>query len=1022
LENPRPPGKLHTGRAAEIIAKGGVPKAMRMSFLLTIACGLVLAAAGPRAVAEDRPDRPNDAASRVEAGFRGTVRPFLETYCLRCHGPEKPKGEINLGAYATAESVAKDLPHWDLVVEQLDAGTMPPAKAKARPTDKERGAVLDWIAAVRKLEADRHAGDPGPVRARRLSNAEYDNTIRDLAGVDLRPTREFPVDPANEAGFDNSAESLAMSPALVKKYLEAARGVADHLVLTPDGLTFAPHPVLADTDRDKYCVRRIIDFYGRQKTDYADYFLAAWRFRHRAALGKPGATLDDVADEQGLSRKYLATIWATLEGGPAEEVGPIAALRALWQDVPGLEGGRTVQARAACERMRDVVAELRAQLVPEVKNLKGRGGMNSGSQPFVLWKNRQMAANRMRYAGGAPRLKVADLGVEGAAARALDVPEEREDLTRFEATFDRFCRTFPDAFYVSERARIYLDKEDKNNTGRLLSAGFHSMTGYFRDDGPLYELMLDDAGRRELDRLWSEFAYIADTPRRQYSSYLWFERAETGFLKGDKEFDFVRAEDRAAASEAKMGRFAEVYLAKARRVGTSSQAIQAIEDQFRIIAEEIRRVERQRVEAEPRHIEALQRLAERAYRRPLSAEERRGVAEFYRELRDQDGLPHEDAVRDTVVSVLMSPRFLYRVDLPGNAPGTSIRPLSDYDLASRLSYFLWASMPDEELLAHAAAGDLHKPDVLTAQARRMLRDARVRGLAEEFAGNWLDFRRFQEHNSVDRGRFPGFDDTLRRSMFEEPIRYFLDVVQNDRPVTLFLDGKHTFVNAPLARHYGMPAPSGGADAWLRIDDATRYGRGGVLPMAVFLTKNSPGLRTSPVKRGYWVVKRLLGENIPAPPPNVPDLPDDEAKLGELTLRETLARHRADRACAVCHERFDGIGVAFEGYGPVGEARTKDLGGRPVDARAEFPRGGEGTGVAGLHSYLLNTRRAEFVDNLCRKLLAYGLGRTLIPSDDATVEAMRARLDAEGGRFGALVEAIVTSPQFRNKRIEGKPSE
>ncbi|HWE38990.1 MAG TPA: DUF1592 domain-containing protein [Isosphaeraceae bacterium] len=997
---------------------------MRTSLLLTIAVGLVPAAVGLRTDAEDRPDRPEVAASAalVDARFRETVRPFLETYCLRCHRGDKPKGDMDLSVFTTAESVAKDLPRWALVVEQLDGGTMPPAKAKPRPTEHERGAILTWIASVRKLEADRHAGDPGPVRARRLSNAEYDNTVRDLTGVDLQPTKEFPVDPANEAGFDNSAESLAMSPALVKKYLEAARGVADHLVLTPDGLAFATHSMLADTDRDKYCVRRIIDFYKRQKTDYAEYFLAAWRFRHRAALGKPDGTLNDRADEQGLSRTYLATVWATLTEGPEDEVGPIAALRALWNELPAPEKGRADEVRAACKRLRDVVVKLRAQLVPEVKSLNGRGGMNGGSQPFVLWKNRQMAANRLRYAGGAAKLKVSDLGLEGAAAAALDVPEDPEALARFEATFDRFCRTFPDAFFVSERARIYLDKEDKNNTGRLLSAGFHSMTGYFRDDAPLSELMLDDAGRRELDRLWSEFAFIADTPMRQYSSYLWYERAETGFLRGDKAFDFVRAEDKDAASEAKMGRFAAAYLAKARRVGVSELAIRAIEDQFRIIAEEIRRVERRRIEVEPRHVEALANFAERAYRRPLSAEERRGVAAFYRELRDQDGLSHEDAVRDTVVSVLMSPRFLYRVDLPGRGSGDSIRPLSDYDLASRLSYFLWASMPDDELLGHAAAGDLHTPEVLAAQARRMLHDPRVRGLAEEFAGNWLDFRRFQEHNSVDRARFPGFDDELRRSMFEEPIRFFLDVARNDRPVGLFLDGTHTFVNVPLARHYGMPAPQGGADVWVRVDDATRFGRGGLLPMAVFLTKSSPGLRTSPVKRGYWVVKRLLGENIPAPPPNVPDLPDDEAKLGERTLRETLARHRADKACAGCHERFDGIGVAFEGYGPVGEARTRDLGGHPVDTRAAFPRGGEGTGLEGLRAYLLATRRAEFVDNLCRKLLAYGLGRSPIPSDDATVEAMRARLDAEGGRFGALVEAIVLSPQFRNKRIEGKASE
>jgi hypothetical protein len=368
----------------------------------------------------------------------------------------------------------------------------------------------------------------------------------------------------------------------------------------------------------------------------------------------------------------------------------------------------------------------------------------------------------------------------------------------------------------------------------------------------------------------------------------------------------------------------------------------------------------------------------------------------------------------------MSPYFCYRVDLPSG--GAGVRPLSDYDLASRLSYFLWSSMPDAELLALASSGELHRPEVLAAQARRMLRDGRVRGLATEFAGNWLDFRRFEEHNSVDRGKFPQFDDALRRSMFEEPIRFFLDVVQNDRSVHEFLDGKHTFVNAPLARHYEMPAPPGGADEWERVDDATQFGRGGLLPMAVFLTKNAPGLRTSPVKRGYWVVRRLLGENIPPPPPNVPELPSDEAKLGDLTLRQALARHREDKACAGCHERFDGLGLAFEGYGPVGERRELDLGGRKVQTLAEFPGGGEGDGVDGLRAYLSASRRGEFVDNLARKLLSYALGRTLIPSDDETVDAIKSRLASDGGRFGGLVEVIVTSPQFRNKRFETQPTE
>ncbi len=818
---------------------------MRPRLCVMMAGSLAMSWACVPVAAQDQAASHADAPSLLESRFREQVRPFLEGHCLGCHGAQKPKGDTNLSVFTTAAAVAGDLPRWELVQEQLENRTMPPAKAKTQPSADARAAILSWISELRRAEAARSAGDPGPVPVRRLSNAEYDNTIRDLTGVDIRPTREFPVDPANAAGFDNSAESLAMSPALMKKYLEAAHDVAEHLVLTPDGLSFAPHPMLADTDRDKYCVRRIIEFYARQQTDLAAYFFAAWTCQHRARTGHGDQVLEQVAREQGLSRKYLATVWSALTDR-AEETGPIAAVQVLWNELPAPANEKGAEVRATCGRIRDFVVTLRGRLTPEVKNLTARR-ISNGTQPFVLWKNRQLAANRMRYAGNAAQLKTEDLGLPGAAAQALAVPRDEGKRQPFEDSFARFCRIFPDTFYISERARIYLDaKSEKGNAGRLLSAGFHSMTGYFRDDGPLYELVLDETGQQQLDRLWQEFDFITAAPLRQYSSYLWYERAETGFLRGDADFDFVRAEDPDAASEAKMGRFAAVYLAKARRVGASELAIRAIEDQFRIIGATIRRVERERRQAEPRHIEALQRFAERADRRPLAESDRRSVAVFYGSLRSEDGLSHEDAVRDTVTSILLSPRFLYRVDLSGpGGDGTalaagSVTPLSDTDLASRLSYFVWASMPDEELLAHARIGDLHDPEVLLSQARRMLRDGRVRGLATEFAGNWLDFRRFDEHNSVDRGRFPAFNDELRRAMFEEPIRFFLDMVQHDRPVDELLDGRHTFVNRALARHYGMPVPAGAVDTWVRIDDAVPYGRGGLLPMAVFLTKNAQG--------------------------------------------------------------------------------------------------------------------------------------------------------------------------------------
>ncbi len=923
-------------------------------------------------------------ADPLEARFAATVRPFLERYCVSCHGPKKPKASLDLSRDSTAAAVAGNARRWEQVLERLQAREMPPEGARRQPGAAERAAVIAWLREVHDREARRNAGDPGPVLARRLSNAEYDYTVRDLTGVDIRPAREFPVDPANEAGFDNSGESLAMSPALLKKYLAAARRVADHVVLLPEGFVFAPHPAVTDTDRDRYCVGRIMAFYERHRVDLADYFLSAWRFQHRAALGKPKATLRDFADAAGLSARYLEAIWSLLqEAQPAP--GPLGEVQAEWRKLPA-DAREQDEARRACERLRDRVVRLRRGLAPRVQPLTVKG-ISRGSQPFVLWRNDQLAARHLR------------------------APDDADDATA------RFCRVFPDTFVVTERAPYY-DPESKPK-GRLLSAGFHLMQGYYRDDGPLCEWILDERERHELDELWRELDFVTRAPQRQYKDFVFFERAEPPRFMYDAEFDFARSEDKDVTSEAKMGRLAKAYLAKARKQGASPEALGAIETYFANTSAAIRRVERARLAAEPSHLKALAEFAERAYRRPLASAERDDLLAFYHTLRRRDGVGHEEALRDALVSVLLSPHFCYRIDLPG--PGAAARPLPEYALASRLSYFLWSSMPDAELLAHAAAGDLRRPEVLKAQARRMLRDPRARGLATEFAGNWLDFRRFEEHNGVDRGRFPAFTDELRQAMFEEPIRYFGDIVRRNRPVLDLLYGRDTFVNGPLARHYGMPGPKG-AGEWARVEDARRYGRGGLLPMAVFLTKNAPGLRTSPVKRGYWVVRRLLGEAIPPPPPTVPELPKDESKLGELTLPQLLARHRADPSCAGCHRRFDFVGLAFEGFGPVGERRTKDLGGRPVQTKATFPDGAERDGVEGLREYLREKRQDDFVNNLCRKLFSYALGRSLLPSDDKAVAEMRARLIADEYRFGSLVESIVTSPQFLNQRGRDDPRE
>ena len=258
---------------------------------------------------------------------------------------------------------------------------------------KESG-VIEWFQSVRDAEAARTAGDPGPVLARRLSNSEYNYSIRDLTGVDIRPTDTFPVDPANESGFDNSGESLAMSPALLNKYLGAARQVVEHLVLTPDGIAFAPHPAVTNTDRDKYCVKRIIEFYERQPIDLADYFVAAWQYRYRDQLGKPNASLAEFAEASNLSVKYLATIWSLLNDHDLA-AGPIATVQTMWSDLPQ-DVGEQIAVQEGCERLRDFIHDLRKRLTFTFPNLKIDGG-NPGSQPFVLWKNRQYVKHRRKF-------------------------------------------------------------------------------------------------------------------------------------------------------------------------------------------------------------------------------------------------------------------------------------------------------------------------------------------------------------------------------------------------------------------------------------------------------------------------------------------------------------------------------------------------------------------------------------------------------------------------------------------------
>lgn len=998
----------------------------------------------------------------LEQQFARTVRPFIQTYCTDCHGADKPQAQLNLSAYGSMASVIRDYPHWHLVSERVAANQMPPAESGKQPTLNQKAAVVAWIQAVRQFEAQRNAGDPGPVLARRLSNAEYDYTIRDLTGQDLRLARSFPVDPANQEGFDNSGESLTVSPSLLKKYYQAAKDISDHMVLTTNGITFASHPVIGETDRDKFCTLRIVDFYHRQPTDYASYFEASWHYKHRAALGTPGATLEQIAANDKISPKYLRLVWRTLHL-PAQTVGPIARLQEQWNALPPPAPGSPNVAKKGCTDLRDWVVKLRREVAWRFGNLQVPSEFSTGSQCNILWKDRQYASHRRFFnpaklqIGGIPETQIVparrrepEKTVTDKVDPELFVPQDAAVRVRYMEGFTAFSNVFPDAFYIDERGLMEGDNIYAKE-GRLLSAGSHNAMGYFRDDTPLMQMILDEAGQKTLNALWRDFSTVAAYHERMHLQFFFYERneARTILTERDPEFNFAKSEDKANLSDERIQRFSDLYVAKAERKGGQPETLAAFKEHFRIVSHDIRAAERDRTASEPVQRQALLIFAQKAFRHPLSSAERADIQSFYTMLRQKEGLSHDDAMRDTLTRILLSPSFFFRLDMESPAVPPEIvpkgnplkraawtlnpvqtktsvdsgktEPLSDYALASRLSYFLWSSLPDDELLAHAAKGDLHRPDVLAAQTHRMLKNPKTRALATEFGGNWLDFRHFEEHNAVDKQRFPSFDDSLRQAMYEEPIHLMQDTFQNNGVVLDWIYGKYTFVNAPLAKHYGMDDVKPTGDAWVRVGNADTYGRGGLLPMGVFLTKNASGLRTSPVKRGYWVVRRVLGEQIPPPPAVVPDLPKDEEHMGDKTLREALKQHRENPACASCHARFDSYGLVFEGFGPIGQRRASDGGGKPIDCSAPFPGGKEATGVAGLQEFIRQRRQNDFVDTFARKMLSYSLSRTLLPSDDLLLASLKNHLSASGYRFNALIDTIVASPQFRSRRAQTAPT-
>jgi mono/diheme cytochrome c family protein len=795
--------------------------------------------------------------AQTATSFEKTVVPFMEENCAYCHNAKKQSGGLNLEQLNTAATLHDKRESWDLMVQKMQTGEMPP-KGAPKPDPAEVKRVIAFLEGEFTRLDKSVKPDPGRVTARRLNRAEYNNTVRDLLGVDLKPADDFPQDDSGY-GFDNIGDVLSLSPVLMEKYLTAAEKVARTAV-------FGVPPM------------------------------------------KPAVTERRV---QGRSIKQSFT--------PLTEY-----------DTTGLSLPNSLH---VAHRF-PVDAEYTFRL-----HLNGARPQGSEGIKFAIWIDGKQA-------------QVLDLDPEGGAA------------------FDEGKQVF-DAFTLDFRAKV--------------AAGEHWVAAS--------PLNLYDGLPPNLN---------GTNPSKK-------PQPPAPEFKDRPDLSAEINARRRKAFDAKMAEKVPVNTVRVNRVdigGPYNQTLGASPTSKQKIFVCGHNEGQHKAECATK---IVTNLAHRAYRRPVTATEVTQLTNLVA-LAQSKGDSFEEGITLSIQAMLVSPHFLFRLeqDKPASISEVGTR-LNPHELASRLSYFLWSSMPDDELLRAADNGSLRKPAVLQAQVARMLKDEKTRALVENFGGQWLELRKL-ESSKPDREKFPEYDDYLRMSILRETEMFIESIVREDRSILEFIDGKYTFLNERMAKLYGIPNVKG--PEFRKVSLAGNPQRGGILTHASVLTVSSYTTRTSPVLRGKWILENILNAPPPAPPPDVPTL--DESKIGQsLTLRQQLEEHRKNPTCASCHARLDPLGFGLEKFDAIGVWRTMD-GKLPVDDSGELPDGRKFSGPEELRKIILADRDA-FAQCLTEKLLIYGLGRGLERYDKPTVKKIAAQVAANNYKFSSVVLEIVNSLPFQMRR-------
>lgn len=973
------------------------------------------------------------------------VEPMLAAKCYECHNADKMKGDVDLKQYAADPKLAEEFEIWTKVKDTIDNGDMPPRKAK-QLTSEEKAGITGWVQSGLDALAEAKSGDPGPVTMRRLTNAEYDYTIRDLTGCDYALAKEFQTDGGGGEGFTNTGDVLFMSPAAIDKYFAAARKLSEHATIMPGtGIVFHPQRIgLRGPEQVKAQAQQGLYVWYQQKAaphlpkDFdpmreGDYMLACWKHKNQKV------PLDQLAKDMKLSIHFLSNWW-NLVNSTEPKSRFLDLVRVGWRSLPADE-------KTAQQRIKAIEVDLLFWNNPKKpgSGVQRQQQDSDGIRPYPM----------QGPVGGKPRVHLCfgDTGDGNKGDIALvtrieaSVGKDKIDYFQWlNKTLDEKRKqaaasppppnldTIKTRLAELEKTRALYGKHPQ--PGRGIEPHMLALSAPLVVTLPLPEgthwLKVDtrlDMQNPEVDEASIQWTMTTGQPRDVTQIIpgvltIW-KRSTPKAFETMRDFQvmriafpdmFERRLEEVAGNLYRGGKPGyTVYYFSDDQLGQllgqkDKDTLAAMKKDWGYNANPSLNKQQQQ-EYDGALLWHLHQFARKAWRRPVSDEEKKKLDALYFASRTKE-LDRESAAREVLVRVLVSPNFLFKAEtLPPIADAkTTEVPLNAHELASRLSYFLWASLPDWQLRKAADDGSLLKPEVLAEHTKRMLRDPKASALAKEFAGQWLKFNGFDAHNSVDEKKFPQFTAELRADMHREVVEFFTHLVCDDRNVSDIISGDYTFMNERLGWHYGVPGIVGNDFREVKVG---QHHRGGLLGMGAILTKTSRPHRTSPVVRGDYLYQVVLGFSSPPPPPNVPELKETSKPS---SLREALMQHRADAACAVCHERIDPLGFALESYDPIGRFRPTDEAGGKIDDTGEMMDGTKFQGLAGLRDYL-KKNEPQFLTQFTRKLLGYALGRQTLPSDKKLLQQMQASLKAQNGHFSAAVLEIVKSRQFLNRRAE-----